>query len=72
MFNSENVYLYEVCLSKIIYCLLFNFKTKVTPFPPVKFMVSLSLGERSSESIGHKYLILKKEKIYMNGEEKSF
>ena len=26
--------LYEVCLSYIIYCILFYFKTTLTPFPP--------------------------------------
>ena len=49
--------LYEVCISKIIYCLLFYFKTILTPFFPAILMVSISLGERSSEIIGHKDLI---------------
>ena len=41
--------LYEVCLSEIIYCLLFYFQTILTPFFfPARFLVSLSLGERSS------------------------
>ena len=37
--------LYEVCLSGIIYCLLFYFKTILIPFfSPARFVVSLSLG----------------------------
>ena len=39
--------LYEVCISGIIYCLLFYFKTILIPFFPAIFLVSLSLGERS-------------------------
>ena len=40
--------LYEFCLSEIIYCPLFYFKTILTPFFSAIFLVSLSLGERSS------------------------
>ena len=39
--------LYEVCLSKIIHCLLFYFKTILIPFLcPAKFVVSLSMEFR--------------------------
>ena len=48
--------LYEVFLSKIIYSLLFYFKTILIPLFLARFMVSLSLGERSSESIDQKDL----------------
>ena len=44
----KNIDLYEVCLSYIIYCLLFYFMTILIPFFFVKFVVSLALGERSS------------------------
>ena len=64
--------LYEVFLSKIIYCLLFYFKTVLTLFFfPARFLVSLSLGERSSESIGHKDLSQKRTRQHMNGGGKS-
>ena len=63
---------YVVCLSGIIYCLLFYFKTILTPFLPSIFLVSLSLGERSSESIGHKYLSIKRTRKNMNGGGKKF
>ena len=46
---------YEVCLSYIIYCLLF-FYYYTNTLSPAKFVVYLSLGERSSEIIGQKYL----------------
>ena len=59
--------LYEVCLSGIIYFLLFYFKTILTPFFFVKFLVYLSLGERSSESIGHKDLSRNRIRQHMNG-----
>ena len=63
-----NVDLYEVCLSKIIYCLLFYFKTILIPlFCTAIFLVSISLGERSSESIGQKYLSCKRTRQHMNG-----
>ena len=62
--------LYEVCLSGIIYCLLFYFQTILTPFFFARFLVSLSLGERSSESIGHKYLSRKRTRQHMNGGRK--
>ena len=65
------VYLYEVCLSGIIYFLLFYFKTILTPFFS-RFLVSLSLGERSSESIGHKDLCWKRTREHMNGGGKCF
>ena len=61
------VYLYEVFLSGIIYCLLFYFKTILTPFFLAIFLVSLSLGEKSSESIGHNYLSQKSTRQKMNG-----
>ena len=54
--------LYEVSLSKIIYCLLFYFKALLTPFFFAIFLVSLSLGERSSESIGPKDLSQKRKR----------
>ena len=37
---------YEVCLSYMIYCLLFYFMTILIPFFD-RFVVSLSIGERS-------------------------
>ena len=61
------VNLYEVCLSGNFYCLLFYLQTLLTPFFPARFLVSLSLGERSSESIGHKDLICKWTRQQMNG-----
>ena len=58
---------YEVCISYIIYCLLFYFKNILTPFtPPTIFQVSLSLEERSYESIGHKDLSRKRTRQQMN------
>ena len=66
------VILCEVCLSGIIYCLLFYFPTILTPFFSTRFMVSLSLGERSSESIGHNILSRKRTRQHMNGGGKSF
>ena len=63
---------YEVCLSKIIYCLLFYFKTILTPFfCPVRFLLYLSLGERSSESIGYKDFSQKSTRKHINGGGKS-
>ena len=64
--------LYEVWISGIIYCLLFYFKTILTPFFPARFMVYLSLEERSSESIGHKDLRRNMTRQYMNGGGDSF
>ena len=61
-----NVDLYEVCLSYIIFCLLFYFNNILTP-PPTKFMISLSLGKRISEIIGHKDLSQKRTRQHMNG-----
>ena len=58
---------YVVCLSGIIYCLLFYFQTIPTPFFSARFLVSLSLGERSSESIFHKDLSWKRIRQHMNG-----
>ena len=64
--------LYEVCISKIIYRFLFYFKTILMPFfCPSIFVVYLSLGERSSESIGHKDLSRKKTRQHMNGGRQS-
>ena len=60
-------YFYKVCLSFNIFLLLFYFMTILTPFYFAKFVVSLSLGERSSGSIRQKYLIKKKTRIHMNG-----
>ena len=62
---------YEVLLSEIIYCPLFYFQTILTTFFPARFPVSLSLGEISSESIGHKDLSWKRTRQHMNGEENS-
>ena len=62
-----NLDLYEVCLSYIIYCLLFYFMTIITPFSPTRFVVSLPLGEKSSEIIGQKDLIRKGKRQHMNG-----
>ena len=59
--------LYEVCLSYIIHFPLFYFMTILTPFPPTRFVISLSLGERSSEIIGQKDLIRKGKRRHMNG-----
>ena len=60
-------YLYVVFLSRIIYFLLFYFKTILTPFFFARFLVSLSLAERSSESIGHKDLSRNSTRQHMNG-----
>ena len=46
-----NADLYEVFLSYIIHCLLFYFMTIITPLFYAIFVVSISLGERSSEII---------------------
>ena len=64
--------LYEVFISGIIYCLLFYFQTILTPFFFDRFLVSLSLGERSSEIIGHKDLSRKRKRQQMNGGGKFF
>ena len=65
--------LYEVCLSEIIYCILFYFMTIIIPpFCTTRFLVSLSIGERSSEIIGQKDLSQKKTRQHMNGGENSF
>ena len=47
---------YEVCLSYIIYCLLFYIITILNPFFPARFVASITPGEKISRSIGHKYL----------------
>ena len=66
------VYLYEVCLPKIIHCLIFYFKTILIPFfCPTIFLLSLSLGERSSEIIGREDLSRNRTREYMNGGGKS-
>ena len=60
---------YEVCLSYIIYCLLIYFMAILLPPPPpppVRFVVFLSLREKSSESIFQKYLSRKRTIWYMN------
>ena len=62
-----NFDLYEVCLSEIIYYPLFYFKTILTPFVFARFMGSLSIEERSSESIGQKYLSRKRIRQQING-----
>ena len=54
-------YLCELFLSYIIYCLLFYFMTILTPFFD-RFVVSLSLGERSSEIIGQINLSCKRKR----------
>ena len=64
--------LYEVCLSVIIYCLLFYFKTILIPIFFARFLVSLSLGERSPESIGHKNLSWKRARQQINGGGETF
>ena len=58
--------LYEVFLSYIIHCILFYVMTILTLFFFARFVVSLSLGEMSSESIGQKYLSRKSKKLQMN------
>ena len=51
--------LYEVCLSEIIYCLLFYFKTILIPFfPPARFVVSLSLGVITRSCVHRDWLLL--------------
>ena len=60
-------YLYDVCLSYIIYCLLFYFMTMLTHLFFAGFMVSLSLGEINSISIGQMDLSRKRTRIKMNG-----
>ena len=60
--------LYEVCLSIIIYFLLFYFKTILTPFfRPYLWYLSHHVGERGSESIGHKDLSRNRIRQHMNG-----
>ena len=48
------IYLYWVCLYFIIHCPLFNIMTILIPFPPARFVASLTPGEMSSGIIGHK------------------
>ena len=64
--------LYEVCLSYIIYCLLFYFVTILTPFFFTRFVVSLSPGKRSSGSIGQKGSSRNSTRIQINSGGQSF
>ena len=64
--------LYEICLSYIIYCLLFYIMTILTPFFFSIFVAYLTLGERTSESIGQKYLSWKTTRIQMNVIDQGF
>ena len=58
---------YEVCLSKIVYCLLFELLTILIPlFCPARFVVYLSLGERSSETFHQEGLSQKRTRQHMN------
>ena len=50
----EKLDLYEVCLSYIMYCYLFYIMDLLIPFPPAKFVASLTPGESISGSIGCK------------------
>ena len=52
---------------KLFIVFSFYFKTILTPFFFDRFLVSLSLGERSSEIIGHKDLSQKKTRQQING-----
>ena len=63
---SMKVDLYGVFLSYIICCLLFYFITILAPFF-ARFILSLSLGERSSGSINQKDSSRKRKRIHMNG-----
>ena len=58
---------YKVCISYIIYFLLFYFMTILIPFLPARFVVSLSLGEKSSGSSGQNDTGRKREMIQING-----
>ena len=55
---------YEVCISYIIYCLLFYI---LTPFFFSIFITSITPGERGSGSIGHKDSSCKRTSIHING-----
>ena len=60
--------LYDIYLSHIIYCLLFYSMAILIPFFCYeRFVVSLSLRENSSESIGQKYFSWNSTRQQMNG-----
>ena len=62
--------LYEVCLSYIIYCLLFYIRNIPTPLFFAIFVLFLTTRARSSGSIVHKGLIQKVKGIRLMGEVK--
>ena len=69
---KTNADLYEVCLSCIIYFILFYFMNIHKLFTPAIFVVYLPVEERSLESIGQKYLSQKWTRQHINDGGKSF
>ena len=63
---------YEVCLSYIIYCLIFYIIIILNVFLFDRFMVSITIGERISGSIGHKDFSMKGTRNHVNGGGKGF
>ena len=63
--------LYYLLIYYIIYGLILYFMTIITPLFSI-FVVSLSLEERSSESIGEEYLSWKRTRQQINGGEGRF